>query len=172
MKQWELRGFSDDPSPQVPDERDAIVHKSQATPQRTSPIRTGSRAPEPRLDEPQIVVDRFPMVFWTTDAELTFTSSPAPGVLHLGLPADRFDDQSLLDLFESDEVGIEVVEAHLRALRGRTTTVRIKGRGRRFHCWISPLQGPHGRLIGTICVGLDEAAMASEQEDADRLTLV
>ena len=67
MKQWELRGITIDDAP---------------------PSTSGSRPESPRASdaEPQIVVDRFPMVFWTTDGELGFTSSPAPGVLHLGLP--------------------------------------------------------------------------------------
>ena len=154
MKQWELRGITIDDAP---------------------PSTSGSRPESPRASdaEPQIVVDRFPMVFWTTDGELGFTSSPAPGVLHLGLPPDRFTGKTLFDLFEAEEVEIEVLAAHLRALRGKATTFRIRGRGRTFHCWVSPMQRAGGRPVGTICVGLDdESAEEVRESRAPHLQLV
>jgi PAS fold len=145
MKQWELRGITIDDAP---------------------PSTSGAEPEPPRSPdaEPQIVVDRFPMVFWTTDGELGFTSSPAPGVLHLGLPPDRFTGKTLFDLFEAEEVEIDVLAAHLRALRGKATTFAIRGRGRTFRCWVSPLQRAGGRPIGTICVGLDDQTAEEVRE--------
>ena len=153
MKQWELRGVTIDDAP----------------PSASGEHGESTRSPDP---EPQIVVDRFPMVFWTTDGELGFTSSPAPGVLHLGLPPDRFTGKTVFDLFEAEEVEIEVLAAHLRALRGKATTFRIRGRGRTFHCWVSPLRAG-GRPIGTICVGLDDDPTEEVRESrASHLQLV
>ena len=154
MKQWELRGITIDDAPPS-----ASGYDPDSPP-----------SPDP---EPQIVVDRFPMVFWTTNGELGFTSSPAPGVLHLGLPPDKFLGKTLFDLFEAEEVEIEVLAAHLRALRGKATTFRIRGRGRMLHCWVSPLQGVDGRPVGTICVGLDDDTAEEVRESrASHLQLV
>src|SRR5512132_3646588 len=48
-----------------------------------------------------------PMVLWTTDHLLEFTSSPATGLLHLGLGFDPLA-RGLLDVFGPQESGVNV----------------------------------------------------------------
>jgi hypothetical protein len=97
-----------------------------------------------------------PMVLWTTDHLLQFTSSPAMGLLHLGLGSDPLVG-GLLDVFGPQESGVNVIDAHEGALGGSPAHFELRGRDRRVRCWVSPLTTPHGRITGTICIALDEA---------------
>lgn len=97
-----------------------------------------------------------PMVLWTTDHLLQFTSSPATGLLHLGLGSDPLVG-GLLDVFGPQESSVNVIDAHEGALGGSPAHFELRGRDRRVLCWVSPLTTPDGRITGTICIALDEA---------------
>jgi hypothetical protein len=100
--------------------------------------------------------DELPMVLWTTDHLLEFTSSPATGFLYLGLGFDPLACE-LLDVFGPEESGVNVIDAHEGALGGSPAHFEVRGRDRTVRCWVSPLTTPDGRITGTICIALDEA---------------
>jgi PAS domain-containing protein len=64
----------------------------------------------------RMLVDQFPAVFWTTDHELTFTSSLGAGLKSLGLGPNQLVGMSLGDFFEHDAP--RPLDAHRRALEG------------------------------------------------------
>jgi hypothetical protein len=68
------------------------------------------------------------MVLWTTDHLLEFTSSPATGLLHLGLGFDPLG--GLLDVFGPQESGVNVIDAHEGALGGSPAHFDLPGRDR------------------------------------------
>lgn len=126
MRQWELRGITNDLDPTGID-----VGDGNAT---------------------LVVDDPLPTVLWTTDVCMGFTSGPPPGVLSVDLPLDP-SDGDLFDLSASEELGgMELVEAHLAALRGTPGRFRIRDRGRELQCVVWPDQGADGTVTGTICV--------------------
>jgi len=130
MRQWELFGITDTVSTWTPPPK-----------------------PEPPLDpaataEPSILVDRFPTTFWTTDASLRFTSTP--GSERIGLFPGSPD---VLVAFGPDEA--HVVDAHLKALGGTSSSFELARRGSTFRCWVSPVRGHDGVVCGTMCVGLE-----------------
>jgi len=130
MRQWELFGITDTVSTWTPPPK-----------------------PEPPLDpaatvEPTVLVDGFPSTFWTTDASLRFTSTPASARIGL-FPASP----DVLVAFGPEES--DVVDAHLRALGGTSMSFDLERRGGVFRCWVSPVRGSDGRVCGTICVGLE-----------------
>lgn len=100
--------------------------------------------------------NELPMVLWTTDHLLQFTSSPATGLLYLGLGFDPLAG-GLLDVFGPEESGVNVIDAHEGALGGSPAHFELRGRDRRVSCWVSPLTTPDGRITGTICLALDVA---------------
>jgi hypothetical protein len=100
--------------------------------------------------------NELPMVLWTTDHLLQFTSSPATGLLHLGLGFDPLAGE-LLDVFGREESGVNVIDAHEGALGGSPAHFELRGRDRTVRCWVSPLTTPDGRITGTICIALNEA---------------
>jgi hypothetical protein len=101
-------------------------------------------------------VNELPMVLWTTDQLLQFTSSPATYLLYLDLGFDRLAG-GLLDVFGPEESGVNVIDAHEGALGGSPAHFELRGRDRTVRCWVSPLTTPDGRITGTICMALDEA---------------
>jgi PAS domain-containing protein len=101
----------------------------------------------------RLLVDQFPAVFWTTDAELRFTSSLGAGLAELGLGPNQLVGMTLQDFFESDQG--EPAAAHRRGLEGRSVTFLMHWGGRTFHAHIAPLRDGQGRIIGTICIAVD-----------------
>lgn len=129
MRQWELFGITDS----VP---------TWALPK--------PKQPDPPLDpaagsEPAIFADGFPSTLWTTDAALRFTS--APGRTRVGVGGT-----DVLTAFGPDEG--RVVEAHVRALAGSSSSFDLRRDGARFQCWVSPVRAGDGGVCGTICVGM------------------
>jgi hypothetical protein len=111
------------------------------------------------------------MVLWTTDYLLQFTSSPATGLLHLGLEFDPLAG-GLLDVFGPEESGVNVIDAHEGALGGSPAHFELRGRDRTVRCWVSPLTTPDGRITGTICIALDETIEAGVRAGRTPMTLV
>jgi PAS domain-containing protein len=113
-------------------------------------------------DSLRIVVEQIPAVFWTTDANLVFTSSLGTGLDRLGLGPNQLVGTRLGELFEAEEDD-EPVSAHRRALQGESVAFDIKWP---LHCYraeVGPLKDSVGQVIGTICVALHEAPVASER---------
>jgi hypothetical protein len=100
--------------------------------------------------------NELPMVLWTTDHLLQVTSSPAAGLLHLGLGFDPLAG-GLLDVFGPEESGVNVIDAHEGALGGSPAHFELRRRDWTVRCWVSPLTTPDGRITRTICIALDEA---------------
>jgi hypothetical protein len=132
MRQWELFGITDTVSTWAPPPK-----------------------PEPPLDpaaeiERTIVADPFPITLWTTDASLRFTTRPGDAAVGLARSTDVF---AAFGPEESD-----VVEAHVRALKGAASSFDLHRHGRSFRCWVSPVRVRDQRIVGTMCVGLESGA--------------
>jgi PAS domain-containing protein len=92
-------------------------------------------------------------VFWTTDPDLRFTSSLGAGLASLGLGPNQLVGMTLADFFEAGQA--QPVQAHRRALDGRSVTYLMRWGGRTFHSHVAPLRDAQGRVIGTICIAVD-----------------
>jgi hypothetical protein len=132
MRQWELFGITDTVSAWLPPKKE---------PERPTPLDPAAGV------ERTIEMDRFPSVLWTTDASLRFTSSPG---------ASRVTDiAGSPDVFDAFEIDDDVVDAHVRALKGGASSFDIDRGGRPLRCWVSPVRASNGQVCGTICVGLE-----------------
>jgi PAS domain-containing protein len=101
----------------------------------------------------RLLVDQFPAVFWTTDTALRFTSSLGAGLADLGLGPNQLVGMTLADFFEVGQA--QPVEAHRRALEGRSVTYLMRWGGRSFHSHVAPLRDGQARIIGTICIAVE-----------------
>jgi hypothetical protein len=136
MRQWELQRITDREIP--------LVAGRERRDRRERP-------------EPRLMPERFPIVLWTTDVCLGFTAAPPPGTLSIDIPLDP-SDGDLFDLFAADDAGIQVVEAHLGALRGESAEFTLSDRNRVLRCLVSPLPDDGGRTVGTLCIALEHVA--------------
>jgi PAS domain-containing protein len=134
MKQWELRGVTVDIRGR-PGEVSLLAGEEMS-------IRT--------------LVDQFPAAFWTTDAELRFTSSLGAGLAGLGLGPNQLVGTTLFEFFETEDPKFPPIDAHKRALLGATVTFELEWAGLSFHSQVAPLLDSQGVTIGTICVALGE----------------
>lgn len=144
MKQWELRQLMpDDPVP-------------------TAVPRPASR---PR-DVPHVLVEQLPIIVWTTDNVLEFTSSEGRELDELRLGQNQIVGLTLFDLLDTDDPRHPVVATHLLALGGQTVSFDMHLAGRAFHARVSPLLDTHGEQIGTICAAVEDAGAEIEVVEA------
>jgi PAS domain-containing protein len=143
MKQWELRGVTVDVRGQ-PGDVSVLADEDIS-------IRT--------------LVDQFPAAFWTTDAELRFTSSLGAGLAGLGLGPNQLVGTTLFEFFETEDPRFPPIEAHKRALLGATIMFELEWAGLSFHSQVAPLHDTQGVTIGTICVALGEGDGRAEASD-------
>ncbi len=132
MKQWDLRGVTADSA-------------------------IGPVAPEPpsgRTDTLRVLVDQFPAVIWTTDAQLRLTSSLGAGLASLGLGPNQLVGATLYDVLETDAPTAPPIAAHMRALAGETVSFDMPWAEELLHCRVAPLRDASGERIGTICIGV------------------
>ena len=146
MKQWELRNVVAD---------DTVTDV----------------APSP--DEvPYVLLVQLPIVVWTTDLVLTFTSSDGSGLDELGLGPNQIVGLTLFDLFDTDDPRLPVIAAHLRALASQTVSFEMHLGDRIFHGRVSPLEDAGGEQIGTICAVLEDANAGSAVPGTNSAALV
>jgi PAS domain-containing protein len=143
MKQWELRGVTVDVTARPAD--------VSLLPVEDVSIRS--------------LVDQFPAAFWTTDAELRFTSSLGAGLAGFGLGPNQLVGTTLFEFFETEDPKFPPIDAHKRALLGATITFELEWAGLTFHSQVAPLHDSEGVTIGTICVALGEVEASDESSD-------
>lgn len=134
MKQWEIRGFADEA---------AMTAIPNAAPHSD--------------DVPHVLVEQLPIIVWTTDPVLEFTSSDGSELDELTLGPNQIVGLTIFDLLETDDPRHPVITAHLRALGGDTVSFDLRLSGRSFHGRVSPLLDGEGEQIGTICAAVEDA---------------
>jgi PAS domain S-box-containing protein len=103
----------------------------------------------------KIMVHQLPVVLWSTDTELRFTSSLGAGLAALNLVPNLVVGMSLYDYFQTRDRAFPEIAAHLRALAGESVTMQSRWNGRAFQAHIEPLRGPEGTICGTVGIALD-----------------
>ncbi|MGB9333777.1 MAG: CHASE4 domain-containing protein [Candidatus Acidiferrales bacterium] len=103
----------------------------------------------------RIVVERMPAVLWTTDADLHFITSMGAGLEALHHKTNEVSGQSLYDYFGTRDPNFAPIAAHLRALRGETTTYVTSWMNRTFESHTEPLRDANNAIVGVIGIALD-----------------
>ena len=102
------------------------------------------------------LLEHLPGVFWTTDAELRFTSSGGAALPSIGLEPGQVVGLTLYDYFRTEDESYPPIVAHVRALRGERTRLELEWRDRAFITYVEPLRGPDGAIRGTLGLALDD----------------
>ncbi len=104
------------------------------------------------------LLDRTPIVFWTTDRELRFTLSRGGGLQTLGLKPDQVVGLPLRDYFATQDPDHPALAAHRRALGGEAAAFSFAWQEKHFEVYVSPLRDTAGDIIGTAGLALDATA--------------
>ncbi|HTN76818.1 MAG TPA: PAS domain S-box protein [Pirellulaceae bacterium] len=100
----------------------------------------------------RFAIDRMPAVFWTTDAELRFTSVHGAALALIGVRANSLNGIALHDYLGTFDHDFPAIAAHRVALSGQRSTYEVTWHGICFAAVVDPLIAQSGKIIG--CVGI------------------
>jgi PAS domain S-box-containing protein len=103
----------------------------------------------------RIIVERMPAVLWTTDTDLRYVSYMGAGLHALGHKTNELSGRSLYDYFATRDPSFPPIDAHLRALRGESTTYVVTWMDRTFESHTDPLRDANNKIVGVIGIALD-----------------
>jgi PAS domain S-box-containing protein len=102
-----------------------------------------------------VLIEKMPTVIWTTDADLRFTYHTGAALEAIGLRPEDALGKTLFQYFGTEDPNFPAIAAHRKALAGGTLSFELEWQKRSFECYVQPLRGPQGNLIGVIGVALD-----------------
>jgi signal transduction histidine kinase len=103
----------------------------------------------------RMLADRVPVIVWSTDENLCFTSLTGAGLRALELHPGELVGRSLREYFGGDGPDAPALAAHQRALRGESMHLALAYRDREYELHVEPLADESSRIIGTTGVALD-----------------
>lgn len=104
------------------------------------------------------LVDRLPLVLWSTDPQLRITAIRGGGAL------PHEEGKTIEEAFENPTHAAPAVAAHRAALRGESVAYETVFHGRAFSARVEPLVGPHGDVVGVVGFASDVTDRHDTQE--------
>jgi PAS domain S-box-containing protein len=98
----------------------------------------------------QLTLEQVPVILWTTDRELRFTSISGTGLARLGVPPSQHLGRFLSDYFETADEDCLPITAHRRALAGESVQYEFTQRVRTFNVHLQPLRDRTGSITGVV----------------------
>jgi PAS domain S-box-containing protein len=120
----------------------------------------------------RLLDEHLPLVIWTTDPELRFTSIAGSHLERVGFTAERTLGLTVAEYFRTTDPEYPPIAASVKALSGESVRYDFEWMGRSYTVCIAPLRSAEAQTIGTIGLALDvsdaqraeEAARASEHQ--------
>src|ERR1700734_3658 len=101
------------------------------------------------------MIENMPAIIWTTNADLRFTYHTGAALETLGFRSEEALGKTVSQYFGTDDLDFPAIAAHRKALAGATLSFELDWQKRSFDCYVQPLRGTDGNLIGVIGVALD-----------------
>lgn len=114
----------------------------------------------------QFLTEQLPVVLWSTDDTLTFTSSLGGGLAGLGLQPDQIVGMHLFNYLKTDDPENPAIAAHLAALEGKSTTYEIEFGRLTYQSVVEPLWGADMKIAGTLGIALNITKEKRLQEES------
>ncbi len=102
-----------------------------------------------------LLSSRFPALFWTTDSDFELTSCLGPGLDSLNMEPNGPVGFSVAEFFRTDPTDGELLDAHHKALTGKTVNCTSHLAGNWYFNSVGPLRDQSGRIIGTAGFGFN-----------------
>jgi len=101
------------------------------------------------------VASQMPAVLWSTDRDLTITSSMGKALGEMNQRPGQFVGIPLTEYFQTRDPEFLPFVAHRRALLGESVSFEVDWLGRSFASHVEPLRNADGTIKGVIGVALD-----------------
>lgn len=106
-------------------------------------------------DRMGLMIEQAPLILWTIDNDLRFTSSIGSGLKRIGLVPNQVRGMTLMEFAQSDDPHLPLIAAHRRALGGESVRFEQEWKGRTFDVHVEPLRKKGGPILGVFGVALD-----------------
>jgi PAS domain S-box-containing protein len=103
----------------------------------------------------RLVLEQVPAILWTTDQQLTITSSSGSGLEALHVRESDWKGRAVAEVLGTGDSETRLVAAHRTALAGQSASFDYEWREWAFHVHVEPLRDAAGRISGTIGLALD-----------------
>jgi PAS domain S-box-containing protein len=131
--------------------------------------KTIEKALVPRDRRWQILAEQAPVIVYTLDRDLCFTSGIGAGMTALGLhPTGTLIGLPIEQYFHGVSAR-PVIDAHRSALAGATVLTRARWRRRTFDLRVEPLRDEGGAFIGVVGVAVDVTQQSRRERQRERL---
>jgi PAS domain S-box-containing protein len=131
--------------------------------------KTLERALVPRDRRWQILAEQAPVIVYTVDRDLCFTSGLGAGMSALGLSGSGTLVGLPIEHYFQGTGARAIVEAHQEALRGETVRLRRVWRRRTYDLRLEPLRDQAGANIGVVGVAVDITHQTRRERQRERL---
>ena len=112
----------------------------------------------------RMLIEQIPVVLWTTDHELRFTSNGGSGFRGSKIGPGDLVGKTLSEYTRCDDPKATPIAEHSMALRGQSSRFEYRHEGRVMDIRLEPLRGAEGEIIGCIGVGLDITERKKSEE--------
>ncbi len=116
---------------------------------------SAGHALQEKEDTLRLVASQMPAVVWSTDRDLTITSSMGAALAALGQRPGQLVGMTLFEYFSTRDPEFLPLVAHRKALLGESVSFEIEWSGRTFASYVEPLRNPDRTIKGVIGVALD-----------------
>jgi two-component system, cell cycle sensor histidine kinase and response regulator CckA len=123
---------------------------SDVTARKTAQL--ASRQQESNL---MATLDQLPVILWTTDASLRFTSARGGGLGHLNLDDNQVVNMTLYDYFGTGDDNSPLIAPQIAALRGEAVSYEVNWQNRAYEAHVEPMRDAAGEIVGVIGVATD-----------------
>ncbi len=103
----------------------------------------------------KIVLEQAPIILWTVDPTLHFTSSSGAALRNLGLGQGELDGRSLQDYFQTEDPEFLPIARHRQALAGEPQNYEITWRERTFLVQLVPERRGRHPVSGVLGAAVD-----------------
>jgi len=116
----------------------------------------------------RLVINQLPMLLWTTDTDLRFTSNLGKGFQSRNLQPNQLVGQSVLEILHTTDPQFPAIQSHRQALQGQSRAYELAWAGRIYEAYVEPLLDDQAQIFGCIGVALDVTERKRAEETLRR----